>query len=80
MLCILYPPDILESAEKLGDVASICAYCSRMKRGRMYSTARRHGYSVLALGQHLDDLAESFLMSTFHNGLLRTMKANYSVQ
>jgi len=29
------------------------------------------------LGQHLDDLAESFLMSAFHGGQLRTMKANY---
>jgi tRNA 2-thiocytidine biosynthesis protein TtcA len=28
---------------------------------------------------HLDDLAESFFMSIFHNGRLRTMKANYSV-
>merc|ERR1712055_120294 len=30
-----------------------------------------------ALGQHLDDLAESFFMSVFHNGRLRTMKAAY---
>ena len=51
-----------------------------MKRGRLYSCARREGYGVLALGQHLDDLAESFLMSVFHNGLLRTMKAAYTVQ
>ena len=51
-----------------------------MKRGRMYAAARREGYNVLALGQHLDDLAESFLMSLFHNGRLRTMKANYTVQ
>ena len=29
------------------------------------------------LAQHLDDLAESFLMSVFHNGELRTMKACY---
>ena len=46
----------------------------------MYSTARREGYNVLALGQHLDDLAESFLMSAFHGGQLRTMKANYTNQ
>jgi tRNA 2-thiocytidine biosynthesis protein TtcA len=56
---------------------SFCAYCSRMKRGIMYSTCRRHGYRVLALAQHLDDLAESFLMSAFHGGQLRTMKAHY---
>ncbi len=41
---------------------------------------RREGYNVLAMGQHLDDLAESFMMSVFHNGRLRTMKANYAVK
>ena len=45
-----------------------------MKRGILYNTARREGYNVLALGQHLDDFAESFVMSAFRNGLLRTMK------
>jgi tRNA(Ile)-lysidine synthase TilS/MesJ len=59
------------------DVDSICSFCSRLKRGRIYATARTHGFNVIALGQHLDDLAESFLMSTFHNGRLRTMKAAY---
>ena len=58
---------------------SICSYCARMKRGIIYNCARREGYNVIALGQHLDDLAESFLMSVFHNGVLRTMKANYTI-
>jgi hypothetical protein len=31
------------------------------------------------MAQHLDDCAESFLMSALHNGSLRTMKAHYSV-
>lgn len=59
---------------------SLCAFCSRMKRGLLYSCMRERGYNVLVLGQHLDDFAESFLMSAIHNGLLRTMKANYWVQ
>lgn len=58
---------------------SICAYCSRMKRGALYSCCRKEGYNVLVLAQHLDDLAESFVMSAFHNGQLRTMKANYTI-
>lgn len=29
-----------------------------MKRGRIYHAARRENYNVLAMGQHLDDLAE----------------------
>lgn len=58
---------------------SICSFCSRMKRGMIYTCARREGYNVIAMGQHLDDLAESFVMSTFHNGVMRTMKANYTI-
>ena len=49
-----------------------------MRRGLIYKTARVHGYNVIALAQHLDDLAESFLMSAFHGGKLKTMKAHYT--
>ena len=56
---------------------SFCAYCARMRRGMLYRIARERGYHVLALAQHLDDLAESFLMSVFHGGRLKTMKAHY---
>lgn len=59
---------------------SICAFCSRMKRGRLYACARRENYNVLAMGHHLDDLAESLLMNLFHNGFLRSMKASYLVK
>ena len=51
-----------------------------MKRGTLYTVGRREGYNTLALGQHLDDMAESFVMSAFYNGKLRTMKACYLVQ
>lgn len=70
---------ILKLADKHMDNKSFCAFCSRMKRGIMYNTARQENYNVLALGQHLDDLAESFLMSAFHGGRLNTMKAHYEI-
>ncbi len=68
---------IAEQAERHMEKDSFCAFCSRMKRGIMYTTCRKEGFNVLALAQHLDDLAESFLMSAFHRGQLRTMKACY---
>jgi tRNA(Ile)-lysidine synthase TilS/MesJ len=68
---------IMEQAQRNMGKASFCAYCSRMKRGIMYDAARKGGYNVLALAQHMDDLAESFLMSAFHGGRLKTMKAHY---
>eukprot|EP00359_Climacostomum_virens_P010786 CAMPEP_0204914044 /NCGR_PEP_ID=MMETSP1397-20131031/11891_1 /ASSEMBLY_ACC=CAM_ASM_000891 /TAXON_ID=49980 /ORGANISM="Climacostomum Climacostomum virens, Strain Stock W-24" /LENGTH=875 /DNA_ID=CAMNT_0052085443 /DNA_START=54 /DNA_END=2681 /DNA_ORIENTATION=- len=70
---------LMEMAAECMNKPSICSFCSRMKRGILYNTARREGYNVLALGQHLDDLAESLMMSIFHNGSLRTMKANYVI-
>lgn len=70
---------IMEEAKQNLSGNSFCAYCARMKRGIMYTTARRGNYNVLALAQHLDDLAESFLMSAFHGGRLQTMKAHYRI-
>lgn len=68
---------IVERALKTMRGTSFCAYCARVRRGILYETARREGYNVLVLGQHLDDLAESFLMSAFYGGRLKTMKAHY---
>jgi tRNA(Ile)-lysidine synthase TilS/MesJ len=59
---------IMEQAKGHMDGDSFCAYCSRMKRGIMYRICRAEGYGVLALAQHLDDLAESLLLSLFHGG------------
>jgi tRNA(Ile)-lysidine synthase TilS/MesJ len=75
--------DIVERATGAGKdgqlVTSLCAYCARMKRGNLYACARKNNCNKLVLAQHLDDLAESFMMSVMHNGFLRTMKANYKI-
>lgn len=72
-----YP--ILEQAKQsMDEDGSFCAFCSRMRRGMLYGAARREGYNVLALAQHLDDFAETFMMSAFFGGKLRTMQAHYT--
>lgn len=71
--------DIVARAQKNMRGDSFCAYCARMRRGVLYATARDHGYNVVVLAQHLDDLAESLLMSQFHGGRLKTMKAHYRI-
>lgn len=70
---------IMQQAKQSMDGDSFCSFCSRIKRGILYTTARKNHYNVLALAQHLDDLAESFLMSAFNNGKLQTMKAHYVI-
>ncbi|MFA5083434.1 MAG: ATP-binding protein [Hydrogenophilaceae bacterium] len=71
---------IVEQAEEHMKGSSFCAYCSRMRRGILYRVARENGCNVLALAQHLDDLAETFLMSAFFGGKLRTMQAHYLIE
>jgi tRNA(Ile)-lysidine synthase TilS/MesJ/selenocysteine lyase/cysteine desulfurase len=75
--------NIVERANNAGKdgqmVSSLCAFCARMKRGNLYACARQNNCNKLVLAQHLDDLAESFMMSVMHNGFLRTMKANYKI-
>ncbi|MCE5180946.1 MAG: tRNA 2-thiocytidine biosynthesis protein TtcA [Betaproteobacteria bacterium] len=68
---------IVEQAEKSMQGDSFCAFCSRLRRGILYRAARENNYNVLALAQHLDDAAETLLMSTFFGGKLRTMQAHY---
>ena len=69
--------DMVGLAEERMKGDSFCSFCARQKRGILYTVCRREGYNVLALAQHLDDLAESFIMSAFNAGQLRTMKAHY---
>ena len=68
---------IMDMAKQHMGKNSYCSFCSRIKRGVIYDTARKNKFNVIALAQHLDDLAESFLMSAFHGGKLQTMKAHY---
>ncbi|MEW6132621.1 MAG: ATP-binding protein [Pseudomonadota bacterium] len=73
--------DIVGEAQKTltRDSDSFCAYCSRMRRGILYRIAREENCNVLALAQHLDDFAETLMMSMFFGGKLRTMQAHYVI-
>jgi tRNA 2-thiocytidine biosynthesis protein TtcA len=52
-----------------------CALCSRLRRGQLHGAADRLGCGTIALGQQLDDLAVSLLMSIFRGNGLKTMGA-----
>lgn len=64
---------------KLNQCSSLTSICSRLKCGQLLTTAKNSGYNVLAVSQHLDDLAEDFLLSLFHNGRLQSMKAHFTM-
>ena len=51
---------------------------ARLRRGNLYTLARKLNFNKIALGQHLDDAEVSFLMSLCRGAGLTTMGPNVS--
>ena len=45
-----------------------CSLCAKMRRGLLHDTAVANGCNKVALGHHMDDAAETFLMNLFNGG------------
>ena len=52
---------------------TMCGLCSRLRRGALYSFARKHGYNRIALGHHRDDIMETLFLNMFYGGKLKGM-------
>lgn len=47
-----------------------CSLCTKMRRGALNTILKQHGCNKLALGHHLNDVVETFMLSLFHEGRL----------
>lgn len=52
-----------------------CSMCSRLRRGILYTQAKKLGATKIALGHHRDDLIETLLLNLFFAGQIRSMPA-----
>lgn len=68
--------DIAALLEEKQFKATPCILCSRLRRGKLCGLAGEEHCGKLALGQHFDDIAVSFLMSLCRGQGLTTMGPN----
>lgn len=59
--------------EKTAAGKTYCGLCSRLRRGILYSHARKIGANKIALGHHRDDIVETLFLNMFFTGKLKAM-------
>lgn len=62
--------DIFQAVDKIDNP---CYLCARMRRGCLYTLAKKYNCNKIALGHHFDDVIETTLMGILYNGQFQTM-------
>jgi len=70
---IIYKEDTYSIVKAKSQNTNYCMLCSRLRRGIIYSYAKKHDFTKIALGHHRDDLIVSLLMSICYQGEIASM-------
>lgn len=66
--------DIAEIVFDVRKESNPCSLCAKMRRGALNGEITAKGFNKLALGHHLDDVVETFMLSLFYEGRLSTFQ------
>ena len=59
--------------EKIPEGKTTCSLCSRLRRGIIYTTAKKLGATKIALGHHRDDIVETLFLNMFFGAKMKAM-------
>lgn len=65
---IVRPTNLWEVIFETRKEKNPCSLCAKMRRGLLHDTAVANGCNKVALGHHMDDAAETFLMNLLNGG------------
>lgn len=51
-----------------------CSKCAHFRKGAIINYLQKNNFNKLAFGHHLDDAVETYLMSIFYSGQLKTLQ------
>lgn len=64
--------------EKIPEGKTTCSLCSRLRRGVIYTTAKKLGANKIALGHHRDDIVETLFLNMFFGAKMKSMPPKLS--
>jgi len=59
--------------EKIPEGKTTCSLCSRLRRGIIYTAAKKLGATKIALGHHRDDIVETLFLNMFFGAKMKSM-------